>query len=115
MKIVMAAIPRQPETAEKHHWTVTVIRAFGIVQIIACIVSSYLFLRLPIQSGLMSAFNMSYDGSLLITAIVTVLVGLFAGMLSSALLFAFAMALDDLHTIRGYLRDIHMTGQYYDE
>ena len=29
--------------------------------------------------------------------------------------FALATFLEDVHTIKGYLRDIHITGQYYDE
>ena len=115
MKIMMAASPRTPENAEKRHWTVSVIRAFGIIQVIGTIALSYFYLHPSIQMLLATSFNMSYDGSLLLSTVLSIIVGVLAGFIGSAMTFALATFLEDVHTIKGYLRDIHITGQYYDE
>ena len=115
MKIVMAASPRSPENAEKRHWTVSVIRAFGIVQVIGAVALSYFYLHPYIQALLVTSADMSYDGSLLLSTLLSIIIGLFVGFIGSAMTFALAVFLEDVHTIKGYLRDIHVTGQYYDE
>lgn len=115
MKIIMGASPMRPEQAEKRYWAVTIIRAYGILQILGVSVISYIFLRPSLRMTLMGVFNMSYDASLVFAVILSIVLGLFCGFVASAIIFALATALDDLHTIRAYLRDIRITGQYYDE
>lgn len=115
MKIVMGASPLLPERAEKRHWTVTVIRAFGFLQIIGTTLACYAYLRQGIQRLLMSLANMHYDSSLIVAAIISAFVGLVVGFISSAFIFAISTFLEDVHTIKGYLRDMKLTGQYYDE
>lgn len=115
MKILMSANPRTPEKAEKSHWTIRVIRAFGVLQIIGSALASYVYLRPVIQYSIVSATSMDYDGTVLLSTILSVLIGLGAGCVGSVMTFALAMFLDDVHTIRGYLRDVQITGQYHDD
>ena len=115
MKIVMAASPMSPENSERRYWAVSVIRAFGVLQVIGTAVLSYFYLHPSSQLVLVTSANMTYDGSLLLSTVLSIIVGLLAGFIGSAVTFAVAMFLEDVHTIKGYLRDIHVTGQYYDE
>ena len=115
MKIRMCASPRSPEQSEKRYWAVSVIRGFGILQVLGSAAASFFFLRPLLQMTFVSGNGMSYDASLLLATVLSILLGLFSGFILSAMTFAVAAAFDDLHTIRNYLRDITITGQYYDE
>lgn len=115
MKIKMGVSPMSPEQAEKRYWAVSVLRIFGILQVIGAAVLGYVFLRPAMMPTFLSGFGMSYDGAVIFTTIISVALGLFMGFISSAMIFAVAMFFEDTHTIRGYLRDMHITGQYYDE
>lgn len=115
MKIKMGVSPLSPEQAEKRYWAVSVIRAFGIIQIIGMAILGFIYLRPTLRMTFMGGFGMSYDGALITATILAVVLGLCIGFFSSAMLFAVATFFEDTHTIRGYLRDMHITGQYYDD
>ena len=112
MKIVMGATPRNAEP--KRHWTVNVIRAFGILQVIGGALVSYLFLQRSIQM-LLYSMGMPYDTASVVAMLLAIVLGIFAGFIMAAMTFAVAMLIDDMHTVRGYLSDMQITGKYYDE
>ena len=115
MKIKMGISPMNPETAEKRHWTVSVIRAFGIIQVIGSVAASYFFLRPFMLLALVQSFGMQHDPAVVVSLVLAIVIGLLVGFISSAMTFSLAMFLDDVHTIRNYMRDYHLTGQYYDD
>ena len=115
MKIKMGVSPMEPEKAEKRYWAVNVIRAYGFIQIIAIVCSSFVFGRPLCAQFLVESFKMSLEVADALAIVLSLVVGLCAGFGVTAVLFAFAMLLEDMHTVRGYLRDMHITGQYYDE
>ena len=110
MKIVMGASPRNPD--QKPHWTVTFIRAFGIVQIVGAVVSSFLFLSPLLKLSIFAGMGASAD---VLSIVCAVGLGLIGGFMVATIPFALATLIDDLHTVRGYLRDMQLTGKYYDE
>lgn len=115
MKIVMGASPMEPEKADKRYWAVSVIRAYGFIQIIGIVVSAFVFGRPMVAQWLIEAFRMSFEVADALAIVLSLVVGVCAGFGTTALLFAFAMLLDDMHAVRAYLRDMRITGQYYDE
>ena len=114
MKIKMGVSPMSPGQAEKRYWAVNVIRAFGILQVIGGAVLSFCFLQ-PSMMALLIAVGLPSDVAAGLALVLAIVLGLFAGFVMAAMTFAVAMAFDDLHTIRGYLRDLTITGQYYDD
>ena len=114
MKIKMGVSPMSPNLAEKRYWAVNVIRAFGILQVIGGAVLSFFFLQ-PSMMALFLAIGLTTDIATSLALVLAIILGLFAGFVMAALTFAVAAAFDDLHTIRGYLRDLTITGQYYDD
>jgi hypothetical protein len=112
MKIVMGATPRNAEP--KRHWTVNVIRAFGILQVIGGAFISYFFLQRSIQV-LLYSMGMPFDTASVVAMLLAIVLGIFAGFIMAAMTFAVAMLIDDMHTVRGYLSDMQITGKYYDE
>lgn len=114
MKIKMGISPRNPEQAEKRYWPVTIIRAFGVLQIIGGSLASFFFLQ-PSLTVLMRQMGLYYDTASAIAVPLSLFIGVIIGLCMAAMTFAIAAAFDDLHAIRGYLRDLTITGQYYDE
>lgn len=115
MKITMGASPLDKEQAERRHWTVSVLRAFGIIQIIGVTALSYVYFKPTLHALLAQYYGMSYDSSLLLATILSIISGLFVGFMSSAMIFAVAMLFQDIHTIKNYLQSIHIVGQYHDD
>ena len=115
MKIKMGLSPRSPETAAARYWAVSVIRAFGVMQVIGVAMASFAFLAPILQAMLRGAFSLDYNGASMIASALAIFLGVLVGMGCAAMTFAIASAFEDLHAIRGYLRDMTITGQYYDE
>ena len=115
MKIKMGLSPRSPEAAAARYWAVSVIRAFGVLQVIGVAGASFAFLTPVLQIALHGALGLDYNGASMIASALAIILGVLVGMGCAAMTFAIAAAFDDLHTIRGYLRDMTITGQYYDE
>ena len=114
MKIKMGISPRNPEQAEKRYWAVGIIRAFGILQILGGAGIAFFFLT-PSMALLLASTGMAGETAAVLSLVLSVALGIFAGCALAAMTFATAAAFDDLHAIRGYLRDLTITGQYYDE
>lgn len=110
----MAISPRSPEQAARRYWAISVIRIFGILQVISGAFLSYLFLQRTISVLLVST-GITSDTADVIAMFLAVALGLLAGFAMAAMTFAIATAFDDLHAIRYYLRDMTLTGQYYDD
>lgn len=115
MKIKMGMFPRSPEAAAARYWAVSVIRAFGVIQVIGVAVASFVFLTPVLQVTLRGTLGLDYNGASMLSAVLAAILGLLVGFGCAAMTFAIAAAFEDLHAIRGYLRDMTITGQYYDE
>ena len=115
MKIKMGLSPRSPEAAAARYWAVSVIRAFGVMQVIGGAVASFVFLSPVLRVTLSSTIGLDYNGASMLSAVLSAILGVLVGMGCAAMTFAVAAAFEDLHAIRGYLRDMTITGQYYDE
>lgn len=111
----MGIEPFDREKAEKRYWAVTVIRAFGILQILGVTALSYFYLRPVLQVTLEQAFRMSHDNTVLLASVLALAMGVFTGIVTSAMIYAVATFFDDVHAIKNYMRDMHVTGQYYDD
>lgn len=94
----MYIYPKYLEKASKHHWTVRLLYAFGVIQIVGCTLLGWLF------SG--SIAQTLYSGGVdagAVAGLVNVLgllVGLMAGIISSVGTWILALVVDDIHALR---------------
>ncbi len=91
--------PKYLEDAAKTHWTVKMLYAFGALQIILCTLIGAVFAR-PICYSLWQVMGSSLyvpDG---IVALLGALIGLMVGIVTSVGIWAAALVIDDIHTMR---------------
>ncbi len=94
----MYIYPKHLEDASKPHWTVKLLRTFGVMQIIGFTAFGFIFAS-PIAQSILNARTLHSipDGLVLLLG---ALIGLMAGIIFSASTFAIAMVVDDLHAMR---------------
>ena len=91
--------PKYLEDAAKTHWTVKMLYAFGVLQIILCTLIGVVFAR-PICYALWQVMGSSLyvpDG---MVALLGALIGLLIGIVTSVGIWAAALVIDDIHTMR---------------
>lgn len=94
----MYIYPKYLEQASKPHWTVKLLRAFGVIQIAAATLLGLAFAR-PIAVQLNLGYAWSNDAVPLLQ-LLGGLLGLAAGIVSSVGTWALALVIDDLHAMR---------------
>lgn len=92
--------PKYLEDAAKTHWTVKMLYAFGVLQIIACTLIGAVFAR-PIcyTIWLVMVGSSPYAPDGLVT-LLGALIGLMIGIITSVGIWAAALVIDDIHTLR---------------
>jgi hypothetical protein len=91
--------PKYLEDAAKTHWTVKMLYAFGVLQIILCTLIGAVFAR-PICYSLWNVMGASLYAPDGIVALLGALIGLMIGIVTSVGIWAAALVIDDIHTMR---------------
>lgn len=91
--------PKYLENAAKTHWTVKVLYAFGVIQIVLSTVLGILFAR-PICYAIMSTAGISMSAIDGLVLLLGALIGLLGGIIISVGTWAAALVIDDIHTMR---------------
>ena len=89
--------PKYMEDANKSHWTVKLLRVFGVLQIIGCTAIGALYGAALIQTAGLGE-DLGVAGAL--TTILGLLIGLMVGIISSVGTWAVALVIDDIHAMR---------------
>lgn len=97
----MYIYPRNQEKASKSHWTVKLLRAFGVLQIISFTILGFLY------SGSVSLFSdrgidlsSGLGSASFLVPLLGTLIGLIVGIITSVGTFAVALVVDDIHVLR---------------
>ena len=91
--------PKYLEDAAKTHWTVKMLYAFGVLQIVLCTLIGAVFAR-PICYSLWHAMGFSLNGPDGMVVLLGALIGLMIGIVTSVGIWAAALVIDDIHTLR---------------
>lgn len=114
MKFAMNINPMYRDEMNKRHWTVSVFRIFGVIQLIFGGLAAYAYVK-PVLLRELVGLNINYDLALIISVALGVIVGIATGMFLSAATFAFAMLFEDIHAMRIAVTELQANGQTQDE
>lgn len=92
--------PKYMEEAAKPGWIVRMLKALGVIQVLAYILIGATIGGPVIANALTQAGVMSREAANASATLIGIAVGIFAGLISSLVFFAAAQALDDLHALR---------------
>lgn len=92
--------PKYMEEAAKSGWIVKMLKALGVIQVIASILLGATVGGPVIANALVQARIMSQDAASASAILLGLAVGILAGLVFSLVFFAAAQALDDLHALR---------------
>lgn len=92
--------PKYMEEAAKPGWIVRMLKALGVIQVLAYVLIGTTFGGPVIANALIQAGVMSREAASVSATLIGLAVGIFAGLVSGLVFFAAAQALDDLHALR---------------
>ena len=92
--------PKHMEEAAKPGWIVRMLRALGVIQVIADIILGATVGGPVIAGALTQAGVMAPDAASASALLLGLAFGIFAGLITSLAFFAAAQAVDDLHALR---------------
>lgn len=96
----MYIYPKYMEEAAKTGWIVRMLKALGVIQVLAYILIGATVGGPVIANALTQAGVMSREAASASATLIGLSVGILAGLVSSLAFFAAAQALDDLHALR---------------
>ena len=92
--------PKYMEEASKSGWIVKMLKALGVIQVIAGIGVGVTLGGPMLAQALVQARIMSQDAAAASAMLLGLAIGILAGLVSGLVFFAAAQALDDLHALR---------------
>lgn len=92
--------PKYMEEASKSGWIVRMLKALGVIQVIAGIGVGVTLGGPMLSQALVQARIMSQDAAAASAMLLGLGIGILAGLVSGLVFFAAAQALDDLHALR---------------
>jgi len=92
--------PKYMEEASKSGWIVRMLKALGVIQVVAGIGVGVTLGGPMLAQALVQARIMSQDAAAASAMLLGLGIGILAGLVSGLVFFAAAQALDDLHALR---------------
>lgn len=92
--------PKYMEEASKSGWIVRMLKALGVIQVVAGIGVGVTLGGPMLAQALVQARIMSQDAAAASAMLLGLAIGILAGLVSGLVFFAAAQALDDLHALR---------------
>lgn len=92
--------PKYMEEAAKSGWIVKMLKALGVIQVVAGIGLGITLGGPLLAQALVQARIMSQDAAAASAMLLGLAIGILAGLVSGLVFFAAAQALDDLHALR---------------
>lgn len=92
--------PKYMEEASKSGWIVRMLKALGVIQVVAGIGVGVTLGGPMLAQALVQARIMSQEAAAASAMLLGLAIGILAGLVSGLVFFAVAQALDDLHALR---------------
>lgn len=92
--------PKYMEEASKSGWIVRMLKALGVIQVVAGIGVGVTLGGPMLAQALVQAHIMTQDAAAASAMLLGLAIGILAGLVSGLVFFAAAQALDDLHALR---------------